>query len=86
MIAGQKLRAFREKRGITQAQLAKELGVSKQAMTSKEKGDNGPEAAEAYLNGVLALAGEPARVTVGIKISAPSGTSAFYRELQEIVS
>lgn len=53
VIDGKKLRKLREGRGITQAQIAAELSVSKQTISQTERTPNvGVEAAERYLNAV----------------------------------
>jgi transcriptional regulator with XRE-family HTH domain len=87
MIDGRKLRAFREKRGVTQAAVARELGIKKQSLTTKERRPNGPEAAEAYLNAVLKLIGRRERVFFTLGVSVPMGGmhTDLYEELQGMV-
>lgn len=52
MIAGQKLRAFREKRDVTQAAVARELGLTRNAVADMEGRTVGLQPAENYLNAV----------------------------------
>jgi DNA-binding XRE family transcriptional regulator len=88
MIDGKKLRAFREKRGVTQAQLAKELGITKQSITAKERGGNGPDAAEAYLNACLKLSGRRETVRLNIALDYPMGgmRTDLLPDLLEVIS
>lgn len=88
MIDGRKLRAFREKRGITQDQVAKELGITKQTISQTEWTVNvGLPVAERYLNAILAVMGRRDRVTLEVTISVPMGRLGdVLDDLQEVIA
>lgn len=89
MIDGRKLRTFREKRGVTQAQVAKASGISKQAVGQAERTTQvGIDPAERYLNAVLAAADVRAKVRIllDVDVAGPDGDRALVAELREIVA
>jgi DNA-binding XRE family transcriptional regulator len=87
MIDGRKLRAFRLARAATGSDVARELGVTKQTIRSRERSANvGLKAAEAYLNAVLKLSGRRERVTIEIAVSVPMGSTDLYADLVEAIS
>jgi transcriptional regulator with XRE-family HTH domain len=58
MIEGQKLRARRQAAGVTQAQIADVLGLSKQSVSESERRIVGVEVAQEYLNAVETVVGQ----------------------------
>jgi len=97
MTDGQKLRTLRTKRGISGTRVAEELGVSKQAIRSREQSTNvGLGAALAYLNGIERILArtfeeEPTLIDVIFRVEIAGGQAQTtaggltLRELQEVI-
>lgn len=82
MISGQKLRAFRERRRIAPAVVARELKLSRSAVSDMERRSVSIRKAQDYVNAVLRIeaAGKRAAV-VEFKIAVSVPMSGWYTGL-----